>query len=114
MKVRLPKNGGGMNNLQELAKKAQSAQAEMEKASAELDAKEYTATAGGEAVKITVTGKPEIKHIDIKPETVDPEDTEMLTDMIIAAANEALGKASEEKEAVMQNISEQISMPGLF
>lgn len=115
MKVRLPKSGNpGMNNIQQLAQQAQKAQEEMEKASAELENREYTATSGGEAVTVTVTGKMEIQKIEIKPEVVDPEDTEILADMIKAATNEALKKANAEKESVMQGISGQLNLPGMF
>lgn len=115
MKVRLPKSGGaGMNDIQKLAKQAQLAQEEMEKASAQLEEKEYEASAGGEVVKVTVNGRLEVKKIDIKPEIVDPEEIDMLSDMITAAVNEAIKKANTEKENVMQNISGQMNLPGLF
>ncbi len=114
MKVRLPKSGAGMNNIQDLAKKAQEAQEKMEKASAELEEKEYSASSGGEAVKVTISGKLEVKNIDIKPEVVDPQDVTMLSDLIIAAVNEAIKKVNEEKEEMMQNISGQMHIPGLF
>ena len=114
MKVRLPKSGAGMNDIQRLAKQAQEAQEEMEKASAELEKKEYSASSGGEAVKVTVSGKFEVKNIDIKPEVVDPQDVGMLSDLIIAALNEAIRKADQEKEEMMQSISGQMHIPGLF
>ncbi len=115
MKVRLPKGSdAGMSNIQQLAQQAQKAQEEMEKASAELETKEYIATSGGEAVTVIVSGKLEVQKIDIKPEIVDPEDTEILSDMIIAAVNEAIKKANTEKEEAMQSISGQLNMPGLF
>ena len=116
MKARIPKNygGGAPANLQQLARQAQKMQEEMDAASTELEAKEYSATAGGEAVKVVVTGAMEIKTIDIKPEVVDPEDIEMLTDLVIAATNEALRLASTEKEEVMTKISGGLNMPGLF
>ncbi len=112
MNVRLPKNG--MNNIQQIAQKAQQAQAEMEKITAELEEKQYTATAGGEAAKVTVNGKLEVINIDLKPEIVDPEDTEMLADLIKGAINEAIKAANTEKDEAMQKISGQINIPGLF
>lgn len=112
MNVRLPKNG--MNNIQQIAQKAQQAQAEMEKITAELEEKQYTATAGGEAAKVTVNGKLEVINIDLKPEIVDPEDTEMLADLIKGAINEAIKVANTEKDEAMQKISGQINIPGLF
>lgn len=117
MKARVPKNytgGGAPANLQQLAKQAQKMQEEMDAASTELEAKEYSATSGGGAVTVTVTGKMEVKTIDIKPEVVDPDDVEMLADLIAAAVNEAIRSAATEKEEVMTKISGGLNMPGLF
>ena len=117
MKARLPKgysNSGGANNIQQLARQAQKLQDDMEAASAELEGKEYEATAGGGAVKVTVTGKMELTEIDIQPEVVDPEDVEMLADLVMAAANEALRAASKEKEEKMDTISGGLNIPGMF
>ena len=117
MKARIPKGfsgGAAPTNLQQLAKQAQKMQEEMDVASTELEAKEYSATAGGEAVNVTVTGGMKIKNIELKPEVVDPEDIEMLTDLITTAANEALKAAATEKEEVMTKISGGLNMPGLF
>jgi DNA-binding YbaB/EbfC family protein len=115
MKVRLPKNNSfGMNNMQDLVKKAQKAQEEMEKSQAELETKEYSASSGGEAVKVTINGKLEVTKLEIKPEIIDPDDAEMLSDMIIAAVNEAIKKASTDKDEAMQKISGQMNLPGLF
>ena len=92
MKARLPQGygGGGAANLQQIARQAQKLQEEMDAVSTELETTEYSATAGGDAVKAIVTGKMEIKSLEIKPEVVDPEDVEMLSDLVIAAVNEAL------------------------
>lgn len=116
MKARLPKgyNNGGANNIQQLARQAQKLQDDMETAAAELEAKEYNATAGGGAVKVTVTGKMELTKIEISPEVVDPEDVEMLSDLVIAAANEALRAAAKEKEEKMESISGGLNIPGMF
>ena len=116
MKARLPKNfsNGGPNNIQQLAKQAQKIQDDMEAASAELEAKEYNATAGGGAVKVTVTGKMELTKVEISPEVVDPEDVEMLADLVMAATNEALRTATKEKEEKMDTISGGLNIPGLF
>lgn len=89
-------------------------QEEMDVANTELEAKEYSATAGGEAVTVTVSGGMRVKSISLKPEVVDPDDIEMLTDLIIAATNEALRSAAAEKEEVMTKISGGLNMPGLF
>lgn len=115
MKARLPKGmGGGPNNLQQIAKQAQKMQEDMDTATQELEAKEYTATSGGSAVEVTVTGKLEVKAISIKPEVVDPEDIEMLADLIMAATNEAIRAAADEKSATMEKISGGLNVPGLF
>ncbi len=116
MKARLPQGygGGGATNIQQLARQAQKIQEEMDAASAELDQKLYTATSGGDAVKAVVSGSLEVKSIEIKPEVVDPEDVEMLADLVRAAVNEALRTASEEKAEKMEKISGGFSMPGLL
>ena len=115
MKARLPQGyGGGVSNLHQLARQAQKLQEDMDELAKELEEKEYTATSGGGAVTVTVTGKMELKAVDIKPEVVDPEDVEMLSDMIIAAANEALRAASTEKNERMEKLSGGLNVPGLF
>lgn len=116
MKARLPQGyGGGMpNNVNSLARQAQKMQEEVERITEELEQKEYTASAGGSAVSVTITGKNEVKSIDIKPEVVDPEDIEMLSDMITAAVNEALRKVSEEKEKRLGSVTGGLNIPGLF
>ena len=116
MKARLPKGmgNGGPNNLQQLAKQAQKVQEQMDVATQELDEKEYNATSGGNAVSVTVSGKMEVVSIEIKPEVVDPEDVEMLADLIMAATNEALRSASTDKEETMERISGKMNIPGLF
>lgn len=115
MKARLPQGmGGGAQNMQQLARQAQKMQEQMETIGTELEAKEYTATAGGDAVKAIVTGQMEVKEIVIKPEVVDPDDVEMLGDLITAAVNEALRAASAEKEEKMAALSGGLSLPGMF
>ena len=121
MKARLPQGygGGGAGNLQQLARQAQKMQDQMATATEELNAKEYEATAGGNAVKVTVTGVMEVKAIEIQPEVVDPEDVEMLSDLVMAAVNEALRAASKDKEETMEKISGGLNlgamgMGGLF
>lgn len=116
MKARLPQGygGGGASNLQQLAKQAQKMQEQMDSATAQLEEKEYSATSGGGAVCITVTGKMELQAIDIKPEVVDPEDTEMLSDLIIAAANEALRAAADDKAQTMEKFRADSTCRGCF
>ena len=107
MKARLPKGygNGGANNIQQLARQAQKLQDDMEQASQELEAKEYTATSGGGAVSVTLTGKMELTKIDISPDVVDAEDVEMLSDLIIAATNEAFHQMEAESSAVMSELT---------
>ena len=115
MKARLPQGyGGGGGNLQQLDRQAQKMQEEMDRVTAELEEKEYSATSGGDAVKATVTGKMEVSSIELKPEVVDPEDIEMLSDLVVAAVNEALRAAATDKATQMEKISGGLSMPGLF
>ena len=116
MKARLPKGygGGAPNNVNALARQAQKMQEEMERITDELEAKEYTASAGGNAVTVTILGTNEIKAIDIKPEVVDPEDIEMLSDMIMAACNEAIRLVATEKEERLTAVTGGMTIPGLF
>ena len=116
MKARLPQGygGGGGGNMQQIARQAQKMQEAMETATAELEAKEYSSTAGGGAVKVVVTGKLEVKSIEIEPEVIDPDDAEMLSDLIMAATNEALRAANQDKEETMGALSGGLNIPGLF
>lgn len=115
MKVRLPGGkGSGINGMQQLMRQAKKTQEEIEKAATELESKEYSATAGGEAVKVTVSGKMEVSKIEITPEVVSSEDIEMLSDMIKAAINEAIKKVKNEKDSVMESISGQMNLPEIF
>ena len=100
--------------MQQLARQAQKMQEQMEAVTAELEAKEYTATSGGDAVKAVVTGKMEVKSIEIKPEVIDPEDAEMLGDLVTAAVNAALRAAAQEKEERMGALSGGMNLPGMF
>ena len=104
--------GFGGGNMQQLMRQAQKLQEQMTKAQEELETREYTAQAGGGMVTVTVTGKNELKSIEIKPECVDPEDVEMLQDMILAAVNEALRAAEETKNNEMSRLAP--GMGGMF
>ena len=96
MKARLPRGmGGGPQNMQAMVKQAQKMQEEMEKAQEELNEREYTTSAGGGMVECTINGKKELIALNIKKEAVDPDDVEILQDMIIGAVNEAIRKAEE-------------------
>ena len=93
--------GFGGRNMQQLMRQAQKMQENMTKAQEELDAKEYEATSGGGMVTCKVSGKRELLSLSIKPEAVDPDDVEMLEDMVMAAVNEALRMGEENREKVM-------------
>ena len=104
--------GGG--NMQQLARQAQKLQQQMTKAQEEIEAREFEATAGGGMATAKVNGKKELLSIEIKPEAVDPDDIEMLQDLIVAAVNEALRQAGETMEREMGKLTGGMGMPGLF
>lgn len=116
MKAHLPAgySNKGPGNMQSMIKQAQKMQEEMGTLQSELDAREYTATAGGGAVTATVDGKHHVTKLEIKPEVIDPEDAEMLADLVMAAVNEAIRQAAEASETEMSKITGGLSMPGLF
>lgn len=101
---------GGMN-MNQLMKQAQKMQKQMEEAQANLDQLEVTATAGGGAVEVTCSGKREITKVKIDEEVVDPDDIEMLEDLIMAATNEALRKVEDASQASMGKITGGMNMP---
>ena len=104
--------GGG--NMQQLARQAPKLQQQMTKMQEELEAREYEASAGGGMVTVKVTGKKELVSLEIKPEAVDPDDVEMLQDMVMAAVNEALRTANDTMEREMGKLTGGLNMPGLF
>ena len=98
--------GGAMpGNMNQLMKQAQRMQRQMEEAQAQLEETEMTGTAGGGVVEVTVSGKKEITKVKIDPEAVDPEDVEMLEDLIMAATNEALRKVEDASQASMSKFT---------
>ncbi len=97
--------GFGGGNINNLMKQAQKMQREMEKMQSELQDKEVEATAGGGAVKVIATGKKEIKEITINPDVVDPDDVEMLQDLVLAAVNEALRMADDMVSSEMSKLT---------
>ena len=98
---------GNMNNLM---KQAQRMQRQMEESQKELETKEFTAKAGGGAVEVTVTGGKEVTKVIISPDAVDPDDVEMLQDMVMAAVNEALKQADEANSAIMGKMTGGLGM----
>lgn len=98
--------GGAMpGNMNNLMKQAQRMQRQMEESQKELETKEFTAKAGGGAVSVTVNGSKEVKAVTISQEVVDPDDVEMLQDLIVAAMNEALSQVDEANQAVMSKMT---------
>ncbi len=110
-------SGGGMpGNMNNLMKQAQKMQKQMEEQTKALEEKEFSTTAGGGAVEITVTGSKKVVSIKLDEDVVDPEDVEMLEDLLLAALNEAFDKVDEESEQVMSKYTggKGGGMPGMF
>ena len=103
----------GNANMANMMKQAQRMQQQMMQMQQELEEKEYEATAGGGVVKAVLNGKKQLKSITIDPEAVDPEDVEMLEDMVVAAVNEALRKAEEDANASMGKLTGGMNLGGL-
>ena len=101
--------GGGMN--MNMIKQAQKMQQDMLKMQEEMESKEYDATAGGGMVNVRANGKKELLSIEIKPEAVDPDDVEMLQDLVLAAVNEVLRKVEETSSAEMGKITGGLNLP---
>lgn len=107
--------GGGMpGNMNQLMKQAQKMQRQMEEATKALEEEEITTTAGGGAVEVTISGKKEITKIKLSQEVVDPDDVEMLEDLVMAAVNEALRQVEEKTQASMAKITGGMGMGGGF
>jgi len=105
--------GGGLGNMQKQMQQMQVMQQKMEQVQGEIDKMEATATSGGGAVTVTVSGTKEIKDITIKPDVVDPDDIEMLQDLIMAAANEALRQMEEISQNEMNKLTGGLGLPGM-
>lgn len=109
--------GGGMpGNMANLMKQAQKMQRQMEEQAKEMETKEFTATAGGGAVEVIMSGTKKITKVKLDEEVVDPDDVEMLEDLIVAAVNEVLEKVDEASAAAMSKFTGGMGggMPGLF
>ena len=108
MKARLPQGyGGGAGNMNALARQAQKMQEEMAKAKQELEETEFSSSVGGGMVEVKMMGDRSLKSISIKPEVVDPDDVEMLEDLIVSAINDVLGQISRKEKESMP------SLPGM-
>ncbi len=106
--------GGMQKQMQQQMQQVQAMQRQMELAQQEIEAKEAEASAGGGAVSVRVNGRKELLAVNLKPEVVDPEDIEMLQDLIIAAVNEAMRQIDGISESEMSKVTGGISIPGLF
>ena len=108
--------GGGMmpGNMNQILKQAQKMQDNMQKMQQELEAKEFEVSVGGGAVTVKVNGKKEVLDVTMKPEVVDPDDIEMLQDLVISAVNEALRKVDEMQQSQMSKVTGGMNIPGLF
>jgi len=114
MKANIPKGmGGGPQNMQAMIRQAQKMQEDMAAKQAELDACEYDISAGGGVVNVKINGKREILSIDLKPEIVDPDDIETLSDILVAAVNEAIKRVEETNAREIEKITGQMNMPGI-
>ena len=113
MKVRIP-NSGGAGNMNQMLKQAQKMQEDMTALQADLEQREYSASSGGGMVEVTVDGKHLVKSIKINPDIIDPEDSEMLEDLITVAINEAISNAIKTAEEEMGAITGGLNIPGLF
>ena len=109
-----PSMGGGGGSMQKQLQQMQAMQRKMELMQAEIEEKEMTATAGGGAVSVTVNGKKEITKLELKPEIVDPDDIEMLQDLIMVAVNEGIRQIEELANNEMGKLTGGLNIPGLL
>ena len=115
MRANIPKGmGGGAQNMQAMIRQAQKMQEDMAAKQAELDAQEYDVSAGGGVVNVKINGKREILAIDLQPEIVDPDDIETLSDILVAAVNEAIKRVDETNNSELGKITGPMNFPGLF
>ena len=115
MKAHLPQGfGGGPSNMQGVIKQAQKMQERMAELQAELDEREYDFTVGGGMITIKMNGKKEMQRIEIKPEVVDPDDIEMLQDLIVAGVNEAISSIEKTNNDEMSKVTGNLNIPGMF
>ena len=115
MRANIPKGmGGGPQNMQAMIRQAQTMQEDMAAKQEELDAREYDVSAGGGVVNVKINGKKEILAIDLKPEIVDPDDIETLSDILVAAVNEAIKRVDDTNSAELNKITGPMNLPGLF
>jgi DNA-binding YbaB/EbfC family protein len=105
---------GGMGNMNNMIRQAQKMQQNMEKLQEDLESREYEATSGGGAVTVKVSGSKEVTSIKISPDACDPDDVEMLEDLVMVAVNDAMKKAEQASVSEMSKITGGLNIPGLF
>jgi len=114
MRANYPKGlGGGPQNMNAMLQQAQKMQEDMANLQAELEEREYEVSAGGGAVSVKINGKKQILALDIQPEIVDPDDIETLSDILVAAVNEAINRVETTNNNEMQKITGALGMPGM-
>ncbi len=115
MKANIPKGmGGGPQNMQAMIRQAQKMQEDMAAKQEELNAREYDISAGGGVVNVKINGQREILAIDLSPEIVDPDDIETLSDILVAAVNEAIKRVDDTNNSELNKITGPMNIPGLF
>ena len=115
MKANIPRGmGGGPGNMQAMLRQAQKMQEDAQRVQSELEETQYDATAGGGAVKATVNGKHHLVNLTISPDVVDPDDAEMLADLVMAAVNEAVRAAEKDAEQKLGAVTGGLNLPGMF
>ncbi len=110
MRANYPKGGGNINAMLQQAQKMQE---DMAKAQAELEEREYEVSAGGGAVTVKINGKKQILSLDISPDIVDPDDIETLSDVLVAAVNEAIKRVEDTSNAELEKITGAMGLPGM-
>ena len=114
MRANIPKGMGGAQNMQAMIRQAQKMQEDMAAKQEELNEREYDISAGGGVVNVKINGKREILAIDLKPEIVDPDDIETLSDILVAAVNEAIKRVDDTNNEEMNKITGPMNLPGMF
>ena len=113
MRANYPKGMGGAGNMNAMLQQAQKMQEDMAALQEELDNREYEVSAGGGAVSVKISGKKQILSLDIDPEIVDPDDIETLSDILVAAVNEAIKRVEDTNSAEMSKLTGALGMPGM-
>ena len=115
MRANIPKGmSGGPQNMNAMIRQAQKMQEDMAALQEDLDAREYDISAGGGVVGVKINGKKEILSINIEPEIVDPDDIETLSDILVAAVNEAIKRVEDTNNEEMAKITGSVGLPGMF